>query len=148
MEPRAFLNFHPPPSAHAHSIYRSRALEERIDEDADSEEALIAEMAAAVHPSELMQDIGYACCQSAGNVKEFFKKFPDVNEADVAAILSMMLRTRADSEESSSESSGWNLTAFVDTIKELVIPPPKAVPLLCSVSDTRCFFSLTCRTPS
>lgn len=96
-----------------------RGLEERTDEDADSEEALIAEISAAVHPSELMQDIGHQCCQTAANLKELLKKFPDANEADVAAILAMMLRTSAEGEEGSSEPSGWNLGVFVDTIKEL-----------------------------
>jgi hypothetical protein len=70
-----------------------------------------------------MQDIGYQCCQTAANLKELLKKFPDANEADVAAILAMMLRTSAEGEEGSSEPSSWNLGVFVDTIKELVRSP-------------------------
>lgn len=98
-------------------------MEERTDEDADSEEALIAEIAAAVHPSELMQDIGYSCCQTAGNLKELLKKFPDTNEGDIATILAMMLRTSTEGAEGTNEPTNWNIAVFVDTIKELVLHP-------------------------
>lgn len=132
---------------HSHSI-GDRGLEERTDEDADSEEALIAEISAAVHPSELMQDIGHQCCQTAANLKELLRKFPDANEADVAAILAMMLRTSAEGEEGSSEPSGWNLGVFVDTIKELVRSPHPFLHHRFSWSDTCPPPPLACSTPS
>jgi len=95
-------------------------LDSRGTEDGSSDEVLFEEIAGAVNLCQLMQDIGQSCCQSATNLKELLKKFPNINEDDIAAILIMMLRTSSEVDESSGEpTTVWNLAVFVDTIKEL-----------------------------
>jgi hypothetical protein len=89
---------------------------------------LLSDIAGACHPSDLMQDIGYSCCQTTSNLKELLRQFPEIKEVDVAKILAMMTRTRTSlqDEENHSQSNdkhadtAWNVEVLVDTLKEMV----------------------------
>ncbi|KAL6040721.1 CCR4-NOT core subunit cdc39, partial [Balamuthia mandrillaris] len=99
----------------------------------EEQQSLVSAITAACHPSELMEDLGYSCCQarSPGSFKEFLRQFPAITEREVAQMISLMVRTRTglgEGKEPTSPTSStnekdrpqtWNTGVFVSTIKEM-----------------------------
>jgi hypothetical protein len=100
---------------------------------------LLAEATASCHISEMMEDLGYACCESQTTLKDVLQEFPELKEMDIALILGMMARTNANLEsglpfcrdfpaseptiekdKQDSAPKGWNTNVFIDVLKELV----------------------------
>ncbi len=137
------------PTSRLTSFMLSRTFEaEQSRECRESDQQLVNELALACHPSQLMEDIGYSCCQTGTNLKELLRKFPETSETDIARILAMMARTYAglDADDvpsasaSATDNKGWNTDVFVDTLKELVraIPlPPTNKSLIQHIRSTR-----------
>lgn len=84
--------------------------------------------------SEIMEDLGYGCCENFSNFKNLCSEFNPLVESDVAKILGMMARTHANlegslplsnsfppssSSEENNELKTWDLGVFVDVIKSL-----------------------------
>jgi hypothetical protein len=89
-----------------------------------------------------MEDIGYSCCSSVPILKELLQQFPKLKEQDVALIVGTMARTHTAENPSSDENAAlafytsfssdddlkdprepksWDVSVFVDAIKDLVI---------------------------
>ena len=84
---------------------------------------------------ELMEDVGYSCCASTGNLKDILAQCIPLKEIDVAHILGMMARTHSGLQENfhfysledpsqttwenKTQTKTWNVDLFVDTINEL-----------------------------
>lgn len=96
-----------------------------------------------------MEDLGYACCESAETLKEILSQFPKLEERDVALILGMMARTHtgcegvdsfitnfppAAGEKFETRTKSWNVNIFTEVIKELV-SQLKATPMHCSTQN-------------
>lgn len=99
--------------------------EETFKENFKRQSALLSCISSvAIQPSDLMEDVGYSCCQSPNALKDLLRQFPNLKENDVAKILSMMARTYdwEKAESSNKEKPGWNVNLLIDTIKELVCP--------------------------
>eukprot|EP01114_Cavostelium_apophysatum_P013415 TRINITY_DN3247_c0_g1_i5.p1 TRINITY_DN3247_c0_g1~~TRINITY_DN3247_c0_g1_i5.p1 ORF type:complete len:2234 (+),score=701.16 TRINITY_DN3247_c0_g1_i5:75-6776(+) len=98
---------------------------------------LIFELATSTPIADLMEDLGYSCCDTAGALRDILREFPQpLNEADVAKIIGMMARTHSNLEvglplcksfadsgaelfkSDAPQSKTWNLDVFVDVMKE------------------------------
>jgi hypothetical protein len=87
---------------------------------------LLAEIVGTCNIANMMEDLGYACCETPASFKELLAQFPEIKETDVAQILGMLARTHSSLE-------GQGTTFYKDfppttdfTVSEKVEQPPKS----------------------
>lgn len=95
--------------------------------------AVLKQIVASLGPAQVMQDLGYACCQEEASLKVLLRQFGRViDEAKVARMLGMMAATHTGLAEgipltlydatvgaSTATATTWNLDVFIGAISSM-----------------------------
>lgn len=109
--------------AHDESLLEAR--QTAVDPTGAESNAVLKMLVSSLGPAQVMQDLGYACCQDETHLKVLLRQFgKQLEEAKIARILGMMANTHHGLEEGISLALYDNSQALIDTGALASAPKP------------------------